>query len=106
MSTPLPERAAMSSAPREVINGAQAYGVEIKPVAVAPGGWYWQVVTCITSPEEMAATTISTWTSSTRRQRQQQPERRPRCGARVTWDGGVARDVDKPANEPGTNFPM
>lgn len=111
LSTPQPERAAVSSAPREVINDAQAYGVEIKAATVAPGGWYWQAVRVHhLTPEENGGNhhiyldildpAIGAGTN-------------PNGGrvygarARVTWDGGEQIvTVDKPPNEPGTNFPM
>ena len=32
------------TAPRDVINDAQSYGVAIVPATVAPGAWYWQAV--------------------------------------------------------------
>lgn len=111
MSTPLPEHAAVSSAPRDVINDAQAYGVEIRPATVAPGGWYWQVVRVHhLTPEEnggnhhiyMVILDPAIGDGSN-------PNGGRVYGARVrvTWDGGEQIvTVDKPANEPGTNFPM
>ncbi len=111
MSTPLPERAAMSSAPREVINDAQAYGVEIKPVAVAPGGWYWQVVRVHhLTPEENGGNHhiyMDILDPAIGDGSNPNGGRVYGARARVTWDGGEQLvTVDKPANEPGTNFPM
>jgi hypothetical protein len=105
---------ARSTAPREVINDARAYGVAVEPAAVEPGGWYWQAVRVHhLAPEEnngnhhiyfdLRDPSLSEPAADTG------PDgpRVYNARARVTWDGGEQTVViDKPANEPGGNFPM
>ncbi len=99
-----------SSAPRPVVNDAQAYGVAIAPADVAPGGWYWQAVRVhhltpeenngnhhifidLRDPELDAGNPFGGRVYGAR--------------VRVTWDGGEQiATVDKPLNESGTNVPM
>ncbi len=111
MSTPLPERAAVSSAPRDVVNDAQGYGVEIRTATVAPGSWYWQVVRVHhLTPEENGGNHhiyMDILDPAIGDGSNPNGGRVYGARARVTWDGGEQIvTVDKPANEPGTNFPM
>jgi hypothetical protein len=91
-----------ASAPREVVNDAASYGVQIQPANVAPGAWYWQAVRVHhLTPQENGGNhhiylDVLDGTARVNGAR-----------LRVTWDGGEQIvTVDKPANEPGTNFPM
>jgi hypothetical protein len=102
-------RAAAVSGPREVVNDATGYGVQIQPANLPAGTAYWQVVRVHhLTPEENGGNhhiylDVCDGAAGTG----QYGARVNNARLRVTWDGGeqiVA--VDKPANEPGTNFPM
>jgi hypothetical protein len=98
-----------AAAPREVVNDATSYGVQIQPADVAAGAWHWQAVRVhhLTPQENGGNHHIY------------MDARDPASGGgadgvrvngarlRITWDGGEQIvTVDKPANEPGANFPM
>jgi hypothetical protein len=99
------------TAPRDVINDAQGYGVAILPAAVAPGAWYWQAVRVhhLTSEENGGNHHLYLDILD--------PATAPDPGslggrvfgarARIPWEGGEQIvTIDKPLNEPGTNIPM
>lgn len=96
--------AAPSLAPREVVNDATSYGVQIQPANAAAGALYWQAVRVhhLTPGENGGNHHIYLDVED--------PEQGGRVNGarlRVTWDGGEqVVTIDKPANEPGTNFPM
>jgi hypothetical protein len=96
------------AAPREVVNDATGYGVQIQPANVAPGAWYWQAtrVHHLTPQENGGNHHIYL---DARDGTGGGPDGARVSGARlrVTWEGGEQIvTIDKPANEPGTNFPM
>jgi hypothetical protein len=97
--------------PGPPFHDAEAYGVKVEPVKVAPGQWYWRVVKVHhLSPEENhgnhhiyldvldpalpdAASVLGGRVFGAR--------------LKVTWDGGESIvTVEKPLGEPGGNFPM
>ncbi len=99
------------TAPFDVINDAQAYGVAIVPATVALGAWYWQAVRVhhLTPKENHGNHHIYLDILD--------PATAPDPGslggrvlgarARITWVGGEQIvTIDKPLNEPGTNLPM
>jgi hypothetical protein len=115
--TPLPDRNTppgrpeLSTAPHEVVNDAQDYGVAITAAVVAPGSWYWQVVRVhhLTPEENRGNHHIYVDILDPMLGDGSNPNGARVYGARarVTWDGGEQIiTVDKPQNEPGTNFPM
>lgn len=85
------------------VNDAEAYGVRIREVDVQPGTTYWKVIRVhhLTPEENGGNHHIYMDVLDEGGQRIYGAE------IRVTWDGGskVVR-IDKPPNEPGTNFPM
>jgi hypothetical protein len=93
------------------VNDAVAYGVAIEPATVAPGAWYWQAVRVHhLTPEENGGRhhifldvfdpTLGTETNPL-------GGRVFNARLKVTWQGGEQIvTIDKPLNEPGTNFPM
>lgn len=107
----LANRAALSTAPREVINDAQSYGVVVTPATVAPGDWYWQAVRIHhLTPEENGGNHhiyMDILDPALGEGANPNGGRVYGARARVTWDSGEQIvTVDKPQNEPGTNFPM
>jgi hypothetical protein len=99
------------TAPRDVINDAQAYGVAIVPATVALGAWYWQAVRVhhLTPAENNGNHHIYLDMLD--------PATAPDPGslggrvfgahARVTWTGGEQIvTIDKSLNESGTNLPI
>ena len=109
--SPILPTEAVSTAPHDVVNDAQGYGVAIVPATVAPGAWYWQAVRVhhLTPAENGGSHHIFLDILD--------PATAPNPGApggrvfgacaRITWDGGEQIvTVDKPLNEPGTNLPM
>ncbi len=91
-----------AAAPREVVNDATGYGVQIQPANVVSGAWYWQAVRVHhLTPQENGGNHhiyLDVLDSAARVNG---------VRLRVTWDGGEQIvTVDKPAGEPGTNFPM
>jgi hypothetical protein len=112
---PAPERDTvpdrLSTAPREVVNDAQSYGVAIAAATVAPGRPYWQAVRIHhLTPEENGGNHniyIDILDPALGDGSNPNGGRVNGARTRVTWDGGEQIiTVDKPANEPGTNFPM
>ncbi len=103
------DETAISIAPREPINDAVAYGVTIQPAIPVPGSWYWQAVRVHhLTPEENGGNHHIYLDLFDPSQGDGPYGKRVYGGRlRVTWDGGEQIvTVDKPANEPGTNFPM
>jgi hypothetical protein len=91
-----------ASNPRNVVNDAASYGVQVQPANVAPGAWYWQAarVRHLTPQENGGNHHIYLDVLDG-------AARVTGARLRVTWDGGEQIvTVDKPANEPGANFPM
>jgi len=85
------------------INDAESYGVRIVPAAVPRGEPYWRVIRVHhLTPEEnhgLHHLFVDILDSA--------GQRLYGSRARVTWEGGSGDlVVDKPASEPGTNFPM
>ncbi len=100
-----------STAPREAVNDALAYGVAIEGAAPAPGTWYWQAVRVHhLTPEENGGNHhiyIDMLDPELGGGSNSMGERVFGGRARVTWnDGEQLVVVDKPLNEPGTNLPM
>jgi hypothetical protein len=99
----------VSLAPHEVINDATGYGVQIHPANVAPGALYWQAVRVHHRTPEENGGNHHLYLDVFDPTLGGEPYGGRVNGARlrVTWDGGEQIvTVDKPANEPGTNFPM
>ncbi|MCX7707159.1 MAG: hypothetical protein N2204_04040 [Anaerolineae bacterium] len=101
----------ISTAPREPINDAVAYGVTIQPAIPTPGSWYWQAVRVHhLTPEENGGRHhifLDLFDPSLGDGGTPYGKRVYGGRLRITWDGGEQIvTVDKPANEPGTNFPM
>lgn len=98
-----------SLAPHEVVNDATGYGVQIQPANVAPGTLYWQAVRVHHRTPEENGGNHHIYLDVFDPALGGEPYGGRVNGARlrVTWDGGEQIvTVDKPANEPGTNFPM
>jgi hypothetical protein len=99
------------TAPHDVINDAQGYGVAIVPAAVAPGAWYWQAVRVHhLTPEENGGNHhiyLDILDPTTAPDPGSFGGRVFGARARITWEGGEQIvTIDKPLNEPGTNLPM
>ncbi|HRX05048.1 MAG TPA: carboxypeptidase-like regulatory domain-containing protein, partial [Anaerolineae bacterium] len=89
--------------PAEPINDATAYGVEIVPADVPPGTPYWQGIRVhhLTSAENHGNHHIFLDALD------EGGNRIFGAKAHITWPGGEQTiTVDKPLNEPGTNFPL
>ena len=104
-------RRVASTAPREAVNDAQAYGVAIVRAAVPPGAWYWQAVRVHhLTPEENGGNHhifLDLLDPATATDASPLGGRVFGARARITWDDGEQIvTVEKPLNEPGTNFPM
>ncbi len=85
------------------INDAEAYGVRVIQTTVAPGASLWRTVRVhhLTPEENGGRHHIFLDMLDEAGQRIMGAQ------ARVTWDGGEQTvTIDKPATEPGTNFPM
>jgi hypothetical protein len=92
-------------------NDAEAYGINVEPVRVAPGQWYWRVVRVHhLAPEENNDNHhiyLDVLDPAL-------PDAANVLGGRVfgahlkvTWEGGESLvTVEKPLGEPGGNFPM
>lgn len=100
---------AEASGPREVVNDATGYGVQIQPADLPAGTTYWQAVRVHhLTPEENGGNhhiymDVNDGTAGSG----QAGNRVNGARLRVTWDGGEqVVTVDKPVSEPGTNFPM
>jgi len=99
----------VSLAPQEVVNDAASYGVQIQPANVKPGALYWQVARIhhLTPQENGGNHHIYLDVLDPALGGAPYGGRVETARLRVTWDGGEQIvTVDKPANEPGTNFPM
>ena len=99
----------VSLAPQEVVNDAASYGVQIQPANVKPGALYWQAVRIhhLTPKENGGNHHIYLDVLDPALGGAPYGGRVEAARLRVTWDGGEQIvTVDKPANEPGTNFPM
>jgi len=99
------------TAPREVINDAQGYGVAIVPATAAPGAWYWQAVRVHhLTPAENSGNHhlyLDILDPATAPDPGSLGGRVYGARARITWEGGEQIvTIDKPLNEPGTNLPM
>ena len=93
------------------LNDAEAYGVRVEPVKVAPDQWYWRVVKVHhLAPEENGGNHhiyLDVLDPAL-------PDATNALGGRVsgarlkvTWEGGESIvKVDKPLNEPGANYPV
>jgi hypothetical protein len=100
-----------NTAPRDVINDAQAYGVAIVPATVALGAWYWQAVRVHhLTPEENSGNHhiyLDILDPATAPDPGSMGGRVFGARARITWEGGEQIvTIDKPLNEPGTNLPL
>lgn len=101
----------ISTAPHQPVNDALAYGVTVVPAIPAPGSWYWQAVRVHhLTPEENGGNHhiyLDLFDPSLDDDGSPYGKRVYGGRLRITWDGGEQIVVvDKPANEPGTNFPM
>lgn len=99
----------VSLAPQEVVNDAASYGVQIQPANVQPGALYWQAVRVhhLTPQENGGNHHIYLDVLDPALGGAPYGGRVESARLRVTWDGGEQIvTVDKPAGEPGTNFPM
>lgn len=106
-----PARAPLPVAPRTGVNDALAYGVSVVSATPEPGAWYWQAVRVhhLTPEENGGNHHIYLDLLDPELGDESQPDGGRVFGARarITWDGGDQTIVvDKPLNEPGTNFPM
>lgn len=105
------ESAAKTGATLNVSNDAEAYGVSIKPGAITPGAYYWQAVRVHhLQPEENGGNHhiyLDVFDPSLPGGASPYGARVNGARLRITWDGGEQIvSIDKPANEPGANFPM
>jgi hypothetical protein len=97
--------------PAPSLNDAEAYGVKVEPVKVAPGQWYWRVVRVHhLAPQDNNGNHhiyLDVLDPAL-------PDAANALGGRifgarlkVMWEGGESLvTVNKPLNEPGGNFPM
>ena len=95
--------------PLDAVNDATGYGVQVQPATVAPGALYWQAVRVhhLTPQENGGNHHIYLDVRDPLAGGGAEGTRVNGARLRVTWDGGEqVVTVDKPANEPGTNFPM
>ncbi len=104
-------RASASTTPREAVNDALAYGAAIVGAAPAPGTWYWQAVRVHhLTPEENGGNHhiyVDLRDPELGGDSNSDGGRVFGARARVIWtDGEQLVVLDKPLNEPGTNFPM
>ncbi|MGQ9489882.1 MAG: hypothetical protein ACUVR4_02860 [Anaerolineae bacterium] len=105
------QKTTVSIAPREPVNDALAYGVNIRPAIPTPGSWYWQAVRVHhLTPEENGGNHhiyLELFDPSLGDNGSPYGKRVYGGRIRVTWDGGEQIvTVDKPLTEPGANFPM
>lgn len=104
-------RAATVIGPLNVVNDAAAYGVSIKSAVVAAGTFYWQAVRIHhLSPQENGGNHhiyLDVYDPTLPGGNSPYGVRVTGARLRVTWEGGEqVVTIDKPANEPGANFPM
>ena len=107
---PQQSRRAASTAPREAVNDAQAYGVAIVPAAVPPGAWYWQAVRVHhLTPEENGGNHhifLDLLDPATATDASPLGGRVFGARVRITWEGGEqVVTLEKPVNEPGDQLP-
>ena len=105
---PAPTQTA-SLAPREVVNDATGYGVQIQPASVEPGALYWQAVRVHHRTPQENGGNHHIYLDVLDPTLGDAPDggRVTAARLRVRWDGGEQLvTVDKPTSEPGTNFPM
>jgi hypothetical protein len=96
-------------APRDAVNDATGYGVQIQPANTAPGALYWQAVRVhhLTPQENGGNHHIYLDVRDPTQGGGVDGVRVNAARLRVTWEGGEQTvTIDKPANEPGANFPM
>jgi len=87
----------------EVVNDAAAYGVSIIPAELVPGQIFWKVVTLhhLTPEENRGNHNIFVDVVD------ENDKRIYGALVKMTWQTGTGVNaIDKPSNEPGTNFPM
>ena len=97
--------------PGQPLNDAEAYGVRVEPVKVAPGQWYWRVVNVHHLASQVNNGNHHIYLDVLD---PALPDAAKALGGRVfgarlkvTWDGGESIvTVEKPLGEPGGNFPM
>ena len=84
-------------------SNAEPYGVTVEPVTVTPGTRYWRLTRVHhLSPQENAGR-HHIYIDATKAD----GSRAFNSQAHITWEGGEHTvTVDKPLNEPGTNFPL
>ncbi len=85
------------------VNDAVAYGVEIQPAQVEKGHQYWKVIKVhhLSPVENHGNHNVYVDLLDENGQRIYGAK------ARMTWQGGEGEaTIDKPENEPGTNFPL
>lgn len=89
--------------PENPINDATAYGVQIQEASLAQGETYWRVIRVHhLTPEENHGNHHIYLDAL-----DEAGNRIAGAQARVTWEGGQQTvTIDKPAGEPGANFPM
>lgn len=103
------EGLAATRGPREAVNDATTYGVQIQPADVPAGTVYWQCVQIhhLTPQENGGNHHIYLDVCDGAANPGPYGARLNGARLRVKWDGGEQIvTVDKPANEAGTNFPM
>ena len=97
----MPEGAPASSL--EVINDATAYGVSIIPAEVVPGQTFWKVILVHHLTPEENRGNHNTFVDVI----DENDQRVYGTRLQITWQTGSGTGViDKPPNEPGTNFPV
>lgn len=96
-------RATDASGLPELVNNAEAYGVTVEQIAVEPGTRYWRVTRVHhLSPEENGGRHHLYIDAS-----KTDGSRAFNSQAFITWEGGEhTATLDKPINEPATNFPL
>ena len=96
-------RAVDSSGLPSLESNAELYGVTVEAVTVAPGTRYWRITRVHhLSPQENAGR-HHIYIDATKAD----GSRAFNSQAHITWEGGEhIATLDKPLNEPGTNFPL
>ncbi|RLT37623.1 MAG: carboxypeptidase regulatory-like domain-containing protein [Chloroflexi bacterium] len=84
-------------------SNAEPYGVTVEPVTVAPGTRYWRITRVHHLGRDENGGRHHIYIDAV----QADGSRAFNSQAHVTWEGGEhVATVDKPPNEPGTNFPL
>lgn len=87
----------------DVVNDAAAYGVTVIPAEVVPGQVYWKIVTVHHLTPEQNRGNHHIFVDVL----DEDDKRIYGAQVKMTWQTGSAiNTIDKPGNEPGTNFPM